>query len=256
MSWMRGTPYRPQLKLGGQGAVGYDAPGRFGDCWAKEAFPEYVDQGSTAETFRNLAVQPHPALAELTITAGDPNTRLIEWMGDILTTGAPHMCARCKSSWTSTTNGVAYYEVTVLADCQGLAGFALSEFESCEDDGEDYLIGDDSLSWGFDLPSPSCSIPGGTLHHDGSELREWTWSTWKIGDVIGLAASAMAGKIAISVNGDWSADRGFGVVVEDERIKAGIFPVLSGEGGLRLRCAFGEFSYGPPPADMWAAAAT
>ena len=65
-----------------------------------------------------------------------------------------------------------------------------------------------------------------------------------------LAANVEAGKLAVSMNGNWQG-AGCGVVFADERIKAGVYPAISaGRGTLRYRLN-APFRFATPPPDVW-----
>ena len=139
------------------------------------------------------------------------------------------------------TSGVAYLEVEVVEplDCPQL-GFVALDWEVGVDEYWSDGVGDDSKSWAVDGQ-------GSKLYHDGD--RDWAGS-WAKGDVIGLAASVEAGKVAVSKNGSWM-DAGCGVVFEDEKIKAGVYPALTAvEGALRYRLV-APFRFEPPPREVW-----
>jgi len=145
------------------------------------------------------------------------------------------------------TSGTAYYELCITRG-RGVPqfGFALEEFEiqNCATgDG----VGDDDKSWGLD----------GRRHckwHKGNST--WNTSGWSDGDVLGLAVNVDLGKIAIAKNGSWTdTGGGCGVVFEDEKIKSGVYPSLTG-GGLEISYNFdgkthGPFKHGPPPSEVW-----
>ena len=73
-----------------------------------------------------------------------------------------------------------------------------------------------------------------------------------MGDIIGLAANVDSGKMAVSKNGSWSGD-GFGVVFEDAKIKAGVYPALTAQGGVLRYQTFAPFRFAPPSAspELW-----
>jgi len=73
---------------------------------------------------------------------------------------------------------------------------------------------------------------------------------WATDDVIGLAANIDLGKIAVSKNGLWTEDAS-GVVFQDDTIKSGVFPCLTG-GGYEVRYAFSNFTHAAPAAEIWA----
>merc|ERR1712039_512079 len=105
-------------------------------------------------------------------------------------------------------------------------------------------VGDDTESWGLDGIRKQA-------WHDG--CKGWACG-WSAGDVIGFAANVDLGKIAVAKNGDWSSD-GCGVVFPDEKIKAGVYPCMTGGAFALLYnldgSTHGEFRHGPPADDMW-----
>lgn len=157
------------------------------------------------------------------------------------TVGVPGMLA---------TSGVLYYEVEILPGEGGIPqfGFACSDFDIDIDTYTGEGVGDYANSWGFD-GKRQCRW------YDGSS--EWS-CTWAVGDIIGFAAHVEFGKIAVSKNGSWS-DAPNGVVFENEKVKNGVFPVLTA-GGYSVRYNFdgtshGHFKHAPPPEHIWAGAA-
>ena len=133
-----------------------------------------------------------------------------------------------------------YFEFEVLAnqDEGGVAqiGFAFKDGLQISDTPLDVGCGDNNTSWGLD----------GTLclkWFDGED--EWP-CRWTAGDVIGLATNMDVGKIAVSKNGNWFAES-CGIVFEDDKIKKGVYPCLSG-GRSSLRYAFKgkDFKYTLP----------
>ena len=74
--------------------------------------------------------------------------------------------------------------------------------------------------------------------------------SWKVGDVIGLAANVDAGMLAVSKNGSWS-DAGCGVVLEGEACKVGVYPAFSMTWGEVRHYLAAPFKHGPPPASVW-----
>jgi thiol-disulfide isomerase/thioredoxin len=148
------------------------------------------------------------------------------------------------------SSGVLYYEVVLeaLGGNPPQFGFASSAFPSCDGPtGEG--VGDDALSWAVDGSR-------GLLWHRGE--RAWArgkpGSCWSVGDVIGIAASVDACKIAVSKNGSWSQDDGLGVVFENAAIsdEGGVFPALTC-GGFCIRYAYdsSHFAFAPPPSSVW-----
>lgn len=142
------------------------------------------------------------------------------------------------------TSGVIYYEIEILdANGIGQIGFATKDFgvgiNSYVGDG----VGDDALSWGFDGARK-------LAWYDGQ--RGWDCA-WAAGDVIGFAANVDLGKIAVAKNDSWSAP--CGVVFEDDKIKSGVYPCVTGAGyTIRYNldgASHGDFMIGPPPEDVW-----
>ena len=52
-----------------------------------------------------------------------------------------------------------------------------------------------------------------------------------------------------SKNGKWT-EEGCGIVLEDDKIKQGVFPCMTG-GRYNIRYAFKDFSHAPPDDDQW-----
>ena len=78
-------------------------------------------------------------------------------------------------------------------------------------------------------------------------------TAWQPGDVVGVAADMESGTLSYSVNGSFEAPNGAafeGVACAP----GGVFPALSGQGGLKVRCNFGggagaglgAFRFAPP----------
>lgn len=142
------------------------------------------------------------------------------------------------------TTGVLYYEL-IVDDMQGCPqfGFALAAFKHDSVQGVEG-VGDDDLSWGL----------------DGLRMRKWhaselAWDCrWARGDVLSFAANIDAGKIAFAKNGSWS-NPGCGVVFQDQKIKAGVYPCLAAQAYKVTYnldgSAHGAFRFGPPPAGVW-----
>jgi len=158
---------------------------------------------------------------------------------DFATVGIPGLKA---------TSGVLYYEVEILPGCEGIPqlGFASDAFQVGMDDYTGDGVGDDAESWGVD----------GTRQakwHDGSV--DWA-CRWAVGDIIGIAANIDTGKIAVSKNGDWM-EAPCGVVFENDKIKAGVYPALTASGYLVCYNfgmeGHGAFKHAPPSADVWGA---
>jgi len=159
---------------------------------------------------------------------------------DFITLGAPEMIVK---------SGVLYYEIEVLEGSEGIPqiGFASGDLAfSDENTGEG--VGDNAESWGLDGVR-NCKW------HDGDSA--WP-CTWKAGDIIGFVANVDSGKVAVSKNGDWS-EAPHGVVFESEKIKSGVYPVITGGHGYNLRynldgSSQGPFAHKPPSDDIWAKA--
>eukprot|EP00900_Chrysochromulina_parva_P014337 jgi/Chrpa1/22904/Chrysochromulina_OHIO_Genome00027903-RA len=143
-----------------------------------------------------------------------------------------------------TTSGVAYFEAVILEvssrGCCPQLGFATPAFVTGDDAPRYEGVGDDAHSWGLD----------GIRKLKWSARKDSPWAcTWKVGDTIGLAANVDLGKIAVSKNGSWTGEEK-GVVFTDAAIKQGVYPALTAS-MFKLRCAFSEFNYAPPPGDVW-----
>lgn len=188
-------------------------------------------QAKGGPVLKRLRGEPGQSVKHLT------ETRTLE-MVRFPTVGAPGMLA---------SSGVLYYEVEILkSDGIPQVGFALGDFGIVnETTGEG--VGDDSLSWGLDGVR-------GTRWYDGSS--EWPCQ-WAEGDIIGFAANIDVGKIAVSKNGSWSESPN-GVVFENDKIKAGVYPALTGSGyNVRYNldgATHGAFKYGPPSDEVWSSA--
>jgi hypothetical protein len=149
-----------------------------------------------------------------------------------------------------TTSGVAYFEAVILEASSGFLmgccpqlGFATPAFVTGDDAPPNEGVGDDAHSWGLD----------GIRKLKWSVRKDSPWAcTWKVGDTIGLAANVDLGKIAVSKNGSWTGEEN-GVVFTDAAIKQGVYPALTAS-KFKLRCAFSEFKYAPPPGDVWQSA--
>ncbi|KAL7536791.1 hypothetical protein ACHAXR_011395 [Thalassiosira sp. AJA248-18] len=148
-----------------------------------------------------------------------------------------------------TSSGVIYYEV----EMNGLPvmflmpriqfGYSLANGMEVTDVYSEIGVGNNIKSWGF------CGLTGHKIHVDRFD-DEISSSKWGPGKVIGIAANVDKGMIAISVDGDWKLVNGNGVKFEDEAIKTGVYPCISGiRWGAEVR--FGEFKYGKPPDELW-----
>ena len=67
--------------------------------------------------------------------------------------------------------------------------------------------------------------------------------------MIGFAANVDAGKVAVSKNGKWT-EEGCGIVLEDDKIKQGVFPCMTG-GSYNIHYAFKDFLHAPLDDDRW-----
>jgi hypothetical protein len=116
-------------------------------------------------------------------------------------------------------------------------GFASSSFGR-SDVHDNNGVGDDAHSWSV----------------DGKRRLLWTngkrpWSvSWAEGDVVGLAANPDCGKIAVSLNGEWT-----GVVFNDAHIRGGVYPAFSCDAPGKVRYRLQPpFRFAPPEATIWA----
>ena len=74
--------------------------------------------------------------------------------------------------------------------------------------------------------------------------------------MVGLAANADTGKVAISKNGSWT-EEGCGVMLEGEPFKeAGVYPALSSDAGELRYCLVAPFKHDPPSPAVWDEAVT
>ena len=135
----------------------------------------------------------------------------------------------------------AYFEVEVLSDCSYTQfGFCTPDFtpnSAYDNQG----VGDDALSWAVD-GHRICKWHAGTSAPFGS--------TWRSGDVVGLAvdlgADGAAGRVHASLNGDFSPPHGAAFDLPPGL--PAVYAALSADtgrftwnlGGLR------EFRYAPP----------
>jgi thiol-disulfide isomerase/thioredoxin len=143
-----------------------------------------------------------------------------------------------------TTSGVSYYEIEVC-ETGGIPqiGFAAPAFETC-DSYTGAGVGDDKVSWGFD-GTRQVAWFGGSV----------SWNCeWAVGDVIGFAANVDLGKVAVSKNGNWT-EAPQGVFFENDLIKSGVYPCLTGA-GYKVRynlngTTHGPYKYSAPSAEEW-----
>jgi nucleoredoxin len=150
------------------------------------------------------------------------------------TLGAPGMQVK---------EGVLYYEIEVVGgDGIPQVGFASSDFDYPVNAQTGEGVGDDATSWGVDGVR-KCKW------HDGDHSWDCQWA---IGDVIGLAANVDKGMIAVSKNGSWNTAENLGVIFENEKIKAGVYPAFTGSGyNLRYSLESQGHKHGVPNEDVW-----
>ena len=151
------------------------------------------------------------------------------------TAGAPNLL---------TTKGVLYYELEVLRnDVCPQFGFAKKDGVVLSNEQVNKGTGDNCTSWALDARR-------GLKWHGGRD-GEWTGS-WEVGTVLGFAANIDKGMIAISKDGDWISQDGFGVVFTDASIQEGVFPCFTGQTSELKYCLDrGSFKYGPPAYAIW-----
>ena len=145
---------------------------------------------------------------------------------------------------------VVYYEVEMKGRAPMLLmpkqqfGFSLVDGMDVTDGHSEIGVGDNIKSWGFD------GLTGYKIHvmqFGDDRLR----AKWGPDSVIGIAANLDKGMIAVSVDGDWRYANGNGVKFEDESIKSGVYPCISGN-VCALECRFGpDFKHSPPPISLW-----
>jgi len=154
---------------------------------------------------------------------------------EFCTAGAPNLL---------TTKGVLYYELEVLKnDGATQFGFAKKDGVVLSNQYVNEGTGDNGTSWAVD------AIRGVKWH--GGRDEEWAGS-WEVGTVLGFAANIDKGMIAISKDGDWSSQGGFGVVFTDASIQEGVFLCLSGAASELKHCLDkGSFKCGPPTDAIW-----
>ena len=167
----------------------------------------------------------------------DLPTRTLRYT-EFSTAGAPNLLVK---------SGVLYYEVEIVKlPSAPQLGFAT---------GTDKLLegtGDEKRSCGFDGKRNQ-------IWRNGRPRHEETWpGAWVADDVVGLAANADTGQVAISKNGSWT-DEGCGVMLEGEPFKEeGVYPAMTLNdaekypGELRY-CLAAPFKHGPPSAAVWEA---
>ena len=174
----------------------------------------------------------------------------VDFRHNATTVGVPDML--------SSSSGVLYYEIEIGRPCNpaismeprfkfGFSG--VDGIRVCTDGlARNGTVGDgdNARSWGF------CGFTGYKIHV-GDVLGDHTSTgRWGPGSVVGIAANLDKGMIAVSVHGNWDLLNGNGVKFEDEAIKSGVYPCISG-GALcpQLVCRFADFKHGLPPSSLW-----
>lgn len=106
-------------------------------------------------------------------------------------------------------------------------------------------VGETCKSWGFDSYGNKWN---GVVFSDQRFVPHWNHA----GCVMGFAVNATKGMIACSINGKWDIVDECGVKFQDESIKSGVYPCISGRGvSLQVRYAPDAFVYSPPPPELW-----
>ncbi len=140
-------------------------------------------------------------------------------------------------------SGVLYFEAIVSNPkmlCDAQIGFSLA------DGIEDVMVGHDNKSWGLDL------FNRGIKSCDGASFGSKVKPNWTRNDIIGVAVNIEKGMIAVSTDGSWELTDGNGVKFEDEKIQAGVYPVVSASDcRLSWRFLSNDLHYGPPPESVW-----
>jgi hypothetical protein len=158
-----------------------------------------------------------------------------------ISVGLPHLFSR---------SGVTYFEIGALyapfMDFNPYASVGFSTADGMEGSDGDFIVGDTIKSWGI-----NCFNRGFKMHN-GNKFGTSVSPRWGSSDTIGVAVNIEKGMIAVSTNGNWGFADGNGVIFEDERIKLGIFPVLTaGNCSLNWRFRPDELQFGPPPDTVW-----
>jgi len=195
-----------------------------------ESSADASQKASGGPVMKRLRGTPGEALAH------DPSARAIQFF-EFATIGAPDSLAKA---------GTVYYEVEVF-ETDGIPqiGFAAASYQTGVDTQTGEGVGDDKLSWGFDGVRQLAWSDGG---------KAWPCE-WAVGDVLGFAANIDVGKIAVSKNGMWSGSP-LGVFFDDELIKSGVYPCLTGCFGYKVRynldgTSHGPYKHDPPPSQLW-----
>lgn len=152
-----------------------------------------------------------------------------------------------------TSSGVFYYEVRVvsphlvaprLLGNDYKCGFALLDGVELSNTHTGIGVGETCKSWGFDSLGNKLN---GVVFSDQRYVPHWY-----SGCVMGFAVNIDKGMIACSVDGKWDVIEKCGVKFEDEMIKLGVYPCISGRGVvLQVRYRADSWQYAPPPQDLW-----
>merc|ERR1711983_651997 len=128
-------------------------------------------------------------------------------------------------------SGTVYYELEALKDGIEQTNEVIS-----------LGVGDNDLSWGVD---GFRSIKW----HGNGDGEVWK-GKWTVGNIIGLAVNIEKGMIAVSKDGDWEKE-GFGLVFQDDSIKKGVYPCITGDAQIRYSFQQDSFKYGLPAESIW-----
>ena len=159
---------------------------------------------------------------------------------DPVSVGLPHLFSR---------SGIIYFEVGIDREILSINPYASVGFSTADgmegSDGE-FIVGDTIKSWGINCFNRGMKV------HNGNKFGTSVSPNWGSSDTIGVAVNIAKGMIAVSTNGNWSFVDSNGIVFEDERIKLGVFPVLTaGNCSLNWRFRPDELQFGPPPDTVW-----
>ncbi len=139
--------------------------------------------------------------------------------------------------------GLGYYEVeTLSAGSATQFGFCSPEWPAEIGISSGNGVGDDGPSWAV----------------DGHRVLKWHagpqgpfGGQWRVGDVVGLACDLRAGRILVSLNGDFAPPYGAAFDLPAAGLEGGLHPALTAASGL-FRCNLGggsadrPFRYAPP----------
>lgn len=152
--------------------------------------------------------------------------------GGFSTVGAPDLFA---------DSGIIYYELQILKD-EGYTQFGFARKDGIEQTNKRVYegVGDNSLSWGVDGFR--------SVKWHGNE-EAWT-GKWIAGNIIGFAVNIEKGMMAVSKDGDWTKG-GFGLVFQDDSIKKGVYPCISGSTQIKYCFDHDKFKHGLPTESVW-----